>query len=107
MSESVYGVNMPQTTTPPPPLRVQVIDPAVIRHVMEHPARGIRWSLRELAPALGCSIGALSHMRTGARATLPAELAERFSEAVGVELAVLFMPAVSTESDTEAPEAVA
>jgi transcriptional regulator with XRE-family HTH domain len=85
---------------PPRPLRSAVIDPSVIVHVMEHPARGKRWSVRELAPKLGCSVGTLSHMRTGARATIPAELAERFAEAVGVETAVLFVPASSVESDT-------
>lgn len=89
------------TTTPDPrPLRLAVIDPAAIRHVMEHPARGDRWTVRELAPILGCSVGTLGHMRTGARATIPTELAERFAEAVGVETAVLFAPSVSTDSDT-------
>lgn len=87
---------MPNT---PRPLRSAIIDPAVIVHVMEHPARGTAWSVRELAPKLGCSIGTLSHMRTGARRTIPTELAERFSEAVGVETRVLFAPDVSTDSD--------
>lgn len=73
--------------------RLSVINPAAIRYVMEHPARARRWSVRELAPKLGCSLGTLSHMRTGARATVPTELAIRFSEAVGVEPAVLFVPA--------------
>jgi hypothetical protein len=96
-----YVVNMPATTpTDPRPLRLAVIDPAAIRHVMEYPARGERWTVRELAPILGCSIGTLGHMRTGARATIPTELAERFSEAVGVETAVLFTPSVSANSDT-------
>lgn len=79
---------------------MRVIDPAMIAHVMQHPARQIPWSIRELAPKLGCSTGTLSHMRTGARATIPASLAEAFAEAVGVETAVLFAPAVSGDSDT-------
>lgn len=79
---------------------MRVIDPQVIRYVMEHPARQTPWSVREMAPALGCSIGTLSHMRTGARATVQAELAERFAEAVGVETTVLFAPVLSKESDT-------
>ena len=41
-------------------------------------------------------------MRTGARETFPAELANRFAEAVGVEPAFLFAPVVSTEPDTTA-----
>jgi hypothetical protein len=91
---------MPQDLTPPNPLRMAVIDPAIIKYVMEHPARRVPWTLRELAPILGCSIGTLSHMRTGSRASIPAELAERFSEAVGVETAVLFVSSVAAESDT-------
>lgn len=80
---------------------MQVIDPAAIRHVMAHPARRIPFTVRELAPKLGCSIGTLSHMRTGARATIPAQLAERFAEAVGVEVEVLFAFPLSRESDTK------
>lgn len=87
---------MPST---PRPLRVAVIDPAAIVHTMRHPARGKPWTVRELAPILGCSIGTLSHMRNGDRATFPAELADRFAEAVGVESAVLFASEVSGESD--------
>lgn len=94
-----YGVNMPST---PRPLRSAIIDPDAIRHVMEHPARGRRWTVRELAPVIGCSLGTLGHMRTGARATIPSELAERFAEAVGVEPAVLFVPVLSRESDDRA-----
>jgi DNA-binding Xre family transcriptional regulator len=93
---------MPEAKTTLPPLRMKVINPAAIAHVMEHPAREKRWSVRELAPRLGCSAATLSHMRTGARATVPAELAERFAEAVGVETAVLFAPSVSSDSDGRA-----
>lgn len=85
---------------------MRVIDPAIIRHVMSHPARGNPWSVRELAPVLGCSIGTLSQMQTGARATVQAELADRFSEAVGCETAVLFLPVASTDSDASGLEAV-
>lgn len=79
-----------------------VIDPSVVRHVIKHPARGRPWTLRELAPALGCSPAMLSNMSTGSRATVPSELAVRFCEAVGVEVAVLFAPRSSTDSDTSA-----
>lgn len=56
--------------------------------------------MRELAPKLGCSIGTLSHMRTGGRDTIAATLAEAFAEAVGVETRVLFEPVLSGEVDT-------
>ena len=92
----------------PAPLRMRVIEPAMIAHCMDHPARTGRgmppWTLRELAAVLGCHNSTLSHMRTGARKTVSVELARRFAEAVGVEMAVLFAPAVSTESDTDLAE---
>lgn len=73
--------------------RVRVTDPHLVRLLMDHPARGCPWTVRELAPVLGCSTGTLSHMCTGARATVPAAVAERFAMAVGVETAVAFTPA--------------
>lgn len=81
-------------------LRVQVIDPAVIVHVMKHPARCRPWGVNELAAVLGCSPGTITHMRTAGRQSFPADLASRFAEAVGCETAVLFTPLASTESDT-------
>lgn len=70
---------------------------------MERPARQKPWTIKELAPILGCSTGTLSHMRTGNRATFPLALAQRFSEAVGCDTAFLFEPAVSRDSDTITP----
>ena len=64
---------------------------------VKYPARGHAWTLRELAPTLGCSIGTLSHISSGTRKTVPAELAERFCEAVGVETLTLFAPVVSAK----------
>lgn len=86
-------MNAESHTAPSLSRRMRVIDPAAVAHCLEHPARTVRWPLRELAAVLGCSAATLSHMRTGARRTVPAELAERFAEAVGVETAVLFAPA--------------
>lgn len=107
MSDSAYSVNM-EHDAPPPAYRVRVISPAMIAHCMDHPARTGRglppWSTRELAAILGCSPATLSHMRTGSRQTFNAELARRFAEAVGVEEAVLFAPALSTDSDTDLAE---
>lgn len=84
-----------------------MIDPVVIAHVMKHPARGRPWTLRELAPKLGCAPSTLSHMQTGARASFPLALVERFAEAVGVEMRVLFKPAVSADSDADSEASVA
>ena len=87
------------TEAPPAPLRMRPIDRQVIAHTIAHPARGYPWTYRELAEVLGCSAGTISHLVTGSRASVPTELAHRFSEAVGCETAVLFVPAVSTESN--------
>lgn len=62
-----YVANMQATPIPPAALRISVIDPTASVHVMEHTARGFRWSVPELPPIRGCSIGTLSHLRTGPR----------------------------------------
>lgn len=80
---------------------MRVVSTERLVDAMERPARRQPWTIRELAPILGCSVGTLGHMRTGARETYPAELARRFSEAVGCDVAFLFEPVVSTESDTK------
>lgn len=94
---------MSSQTTPPTPPRLYVISPAMIEHVMEHPARGNRWSVRELAASIGCSHATLGYLRSGARTTISARLATKFAEAVGCETAVLFAAEPSKESDTTTP----
>lgn len=81
---------------------MRVIDRYVIAHVLDHPARGRPWSLRDLASRLGCSHSTLGHLKSGERTTVDAELATRFAQAVGCQTAVLFMPVLSSESDDEA-----
>lgn len=82
------------------PLRLAVTSADGIRHVMEHPARQRAWGVNELAAVIGCSPATISNLRTGRQTTVSTELAVRFSEAVGVETAVLFVPSLSTTSDT-------
>lgn len=92
---------MRQATTPP---RLVVIDRQVLAHVLDHPARGVAWSLRELAGTLGCSHATIGHLLTGRTDSIRPELARRLAEAVGVEVPVLFAPRASTDSvDTLAP----
>ncbi len=82
--------------------RLTVINPSVIAHVLDHPARGRKWPLRDLAPLLGISPAELGHIRSGHRKTVDVDLAHRIAEAVGVHVAVLFMTGESTESvDTQ------
>ena len=83
-------------------LLVKVIDPYVITHVIEHPARGRRWSLRELADVIGCGHAFLGHLKSGVRDTVSIDLARRLAEAVGCEVSVLFTLAPSTKSEDAA-----
>lgn len=79
--------------------RLTVINPAVIAHVFDHPARGRRWPLRELATVVGTSPALLGHLRSGERRMVDAEVARRIADAVGVHIAVLFMTGVASKSD--------
>ena len=79
--------------------RWSVIDPAVLAHMMEYPARGQRWTVRELAQVTGCSAAMAGHLRTGARRRVDEELAARIAEAVGCHVSSLFVPAVSASVD--------
>lgn len=99
-SDSVdYCVYMART---PDADRMRIIDRAVLAHVLDHPARGRAWSLRELAAILGCSHATLGHLKSGERDTVSTALAQRLSDAVGCHVRVLFLPAVSTESEDAA-----
>lgn len=82
-----------------PKQRLTVIDPAVIAHVLEYPARGRRWPLSELATTLAVSKATLGHIRSGERRQVDADLAHRIAEAVGCHVAVLFMTGLSTNLD--------
>lgn len=83
----------------------EVIDPAVISHVFEHPARGSRWPLAELAPLVGVSRQWLGHLRTGRSTLVSSDVAERISDAVGCHVNVLFRPRVLSESNNVEQEA--
>jgi len=83
------------------PERTAVIDPHVLRHLLAHPSRGTPWTIRSLARHVHTSPANLGHLCSGERTTLPGNLALSLSEAVGVPPQVLFMPWLSTESDTD------
>ena len=72
-------------------IRLTVHDPAVLRHVIEHPARGRRFTVRELATKLGENRGVIARLRTGSATTVDAELGRRLAVAVGVHPNVLFV----------------
>ena len=79
-----------------------VIDPVVLAHMMEYPARGSRWPVREMAEVMGCSSSLIGYLRTGDRRHVDEELAHRIAEAVGCHVSSLFVSAVSTSVDNSA-----
>ena len=76
-----------------------MIDPAVLAHMMEYPARGARWPVRELADVIGCSSSLIGYLRTGDRRHVNEELGHRIAEAVGCHVGSLFVPAASASVD--------
>ncbi|HJR88889.1 MAG TPA: helix-turn-helix transcriptional regulator [Aeromicrobium sp.] len=77
----------------------EVISPEIISHVLEHPARGERWPLAELAQVIGVSRQWLGHLRTGRSTFVSAPVAQQLADAVGVHINVLFRPRASTDSN--------
>jgi DNA-binding Xre family transcriptional regulator len=78
--------------------RVTVIAPAFLAHVIDNPARGRAWSVRELAAVVGTSASMIGHLRTGERTTVQLDLAWRIADAVGCHPANLFAGSVLTDS---------
>lgn len=83
-----------------PPTRTTVIDAAVLRHVVTHPARRRPYTVRELAERVGVSRATVGHLLSGARSTVAGDTAAALAEAVGVPPQVLFTPWPSEETDT-------
>jgi transcriptional regulator with XRE-family HTH domain len=79
--------------------RLTVINPVVLAHMLDHPARGSRWTVRELATVTGRSHSLIGHIRSGERRQVDPELARQIAEAVGCHVANLFMLGVSTFVD--------
>ena len=77
-----------------------MIDADVFTYCLVHPARVRPWTVRELAEHIGWDRASLGHIRSGKRNTLPADIALRIAEAVGVHPNVLFTPPLSTDSTT-------
>lgn len=76
-----------------------MIDPYVIRHCMEHPARVEPFTVRGLAEHIGRSPAMIGHLRSGERASLSLDDAIAVANAFGVHPNVLFTPPLSTNPD--------
>lgn len=69
-----------------------LLDPDLLRRLMERTGDGTAVSTRTLAKAVGVHHSFIGHLLTGERATAPAEIANRISQRIGVDLLVLFAP---------------
>ncbi len=90
-------------------VRYDLRDRQILRWVMDHPGRGVPYTIRTLAEAVGRHHSLIGHLLTGERDGVDADDAHAISEAVGVAVLVLFAPPSSpkrTESDTEPPPPV-
>lgn len=85
-------------------VRYALRDPQILRWVMEHPGRGAPYSIRGLAGAVGLTHHALiGHLLTGERNDCDVVTAHRISEALGVEVLVLFEPPTSLDQNDTDP----
>lgn len=73
-------------------VRYTLRDLETFKKIMEHPGRGVRYSVRQLARASGVSRSQVGHLRTGRRTSLDEKQAIAIAEALGVRVLVLFTP---------------
>jgi hypothetical protein len=67
---------------------------------MDHPGRGVPYSVRTLAEASDCKPGLIEKLLTQRQKTADMKDAHSIVEALGVTLNVLFAPPVSPNRDT-------
>lgn len=79
--------------------RYRLRDRTILKWVMDHPGRGVPYSVRTLAKASGCPTGLIERLLTGRQKTAVVDQAHSLTEAVGVALLVLFAPAASPNQD--------
>ncbi|HET8944450.1 MAG TPA: hypothetical protein VFO59_06675 [Dehalococcoidia bacterium] len=72
--------------------RYDLRSPEVLRWVMDHPGRGVPYSVRSLAAATGCSPALIGGLLTGRQKSAGMEDAHSIAEAGGVAVLVLFAP---------------
>lgn len=87
--------------------RLTVINPDVLAHMLDHPARGHRWTVREIATLTGRSPALIGHIRSGKRRQVDPEVARGIAAAVGCHVANLFTLGVSTIVDNASREGAA
>lgn len=80
-------------------IRYTLRSPQILRWVMDHPGRGVPYSIRSLAEAVGRSHSLIGHLLTGEQKDCEVGDAHAISEAVGVAVLVLFAPPPSPEQN--------
>lgn len=66
---------------------------------MDHPGRGVPYSVRTLAEASRCTTGLIEKLLTGRQKSATVNDAHSIAEAVGVTVLVLFAPQSSPNRD--------
>lgn len=80
-------------------LRYILRDREILRWIMDHPGRGVPYSIRTLSDATGVSRSQLGHLLRGDRDSLTANEAHDVTEALGVAVLILFAPPPSPWQD--------
>lgn len=76
--------------------RYTLRDRQVLQYLMQHPGRGVPYTVRSLAAEIGLSHHSLvGHLLSGQRKDCDGGVAHDISEAVGVAVLVLFAPPTS------------
>lgn len=76
-------------------MRYVLRDLDYFKKTMEHPGRGVPYTVRDLAEASGVSRSQIGRLHAGDLAHLDVSDAHSLSEALGVAVLVLFMPPAS------------
>lgn len=85
-------------------VRYTLRDRKILQWCMDHPGRGIPFTVRSLAKAAGLRHHSLiGHLLTGERDSAEAADAHAISEAVGVAVLVLFAPPASPNQNESDP----
>ncbi|MGR7002768.1 hypothetical protein ACU686_40295 [Yinghuangia aomiensis] len=79
-------------------------DRGLLRQLMEHPGRGSKFSIRQLADAARCPSSTVGNLLTGAQRGCDVLTAHAIVEALGVAILVLFTPSASVDSDGSSTE---
>lgn len=84
--------------------RYALRDRDTLRRVMNHPGRGVPFSVRTLAEASGCTTGLIGGLLTGRQKSATVDDAHSISEALGAAVLILFAPSPSPNQDAPSTE---